>query len=332
VPVLDAQDFDPVVSPLLTEPDAAAAAPPRLRTNLMTGDLVEINRPAVNGRAWMSTVAPIERVLARGTRAELLSDPTQSEDQIWVKLRLVDEADREACYVASRFLDLVEARSTMPLTVAPRPLRLGAGAPYQIDDLIHTTVAVYLRATPGGQGVILRELSSNTLGSVTSAIASVGETEWVRISLPDITGWVAVKHTKPFARREKWIDVDLSSQTLVAWNDQVEDARLTISSGKPGFRTPTGVFEISGKFPARRTVATVNGEHWDIPGVPWIMVFRSGGYYVHGVYWHNDFGSPVSHGCVTLSVPDAEWLYDWTPSGTPVWIHHQVEVNNGSEY
>jgi lipoprotein-anchoring transpeptidase ErfK/SrfK len=51
------------------------------------------------------------------------------------------------------------------------------------------------------------------------------------------------------------------------------------------------------------------------------MVFRTGGYYVHGVYWHNDFGFPVSHGCVTLGVPDAEWLYNWTPAGTPVWIH-----------
>ena len=199
--------------------------------------------------------------------------------------------------------------------------RNAQGAPYLIGDLVHTTVAVNLRAAPGARSPILRELEPNAVGAVLPGAERIGATEWVQIEFSSIQGWVAAKHTRLFVRNEKWIETDLSTQTLIAWNNRVVDRHLTISSGKPGFRTPVGTFSISRKVPARRTVAKVNGEHWDIPGVPWVMVFRSGGYYLHGVYWHNDFGSPVSHGCVTLGVPDAEWLYDWTPVGTPVWIH-----------
>jgi len=332
--MLDPTSDDPIpptlLSTLLQRPGVpppfveieARVAPPEARTNLMAGDLVEINCASVEGRAWMSTVAPVMRVFERGARAELRSNPTRSEERIWVKLRLTGEDSTDTCYVAARHLDLVEARSHVPLTVVRPPTERNDGeATYISGDLIHTTVAVNLRAAPGARSSILRELGPNAVGAVHPGVERIGATDWVQIELPDITGWVATKHTELFARAEKWIEVDLSAQTLIAWNDRMEDRRLTISSGKPGFRTPLGTFSISRKIPARRTVATVNGEHWDIPGVPWVMVFRSGGYYFHGVYWHNDFGAAVSHGCVTLGVPDAEWLYEWTPPGAPVWIH-----------
>jgi lipoprotein-anchoring transpeptidase ErfK/SrfK len=45
------------------------------------------------------------------------------------------------------------------------------------------------------------------------------------------------------------------------------------------------------------------------------------GYGLHGTYWHNNFGTPMSHGCVNLSIPDAEWLYYWAPLGTSVKVH-----------
>lgn len=292
------------------------------RTNLMAGDLVEINRASVNGRAWMSTIAAVKRVLLRGTRAELLSDPTRSEGRIWVSLRLLDEPSGEHLYVATRYLDLVEARAAMPLTIELPPHDLERdNTLYLAGDLIHTNVTVNLRSAPGTGGAILREIEANSVASLLHERARIGETDWIKIELPGIEGWVAKKHTRLFARHEKWIEVELSTQTLIAWNVRAEERRLTMSSGKSGFCTPAGTFSILDKFPARRTIATVNGEHWDIPGVPWVMVFRAGGYYLHGVYWHNNFGTPVSHGCVTLTVPDAEWLYGWTPLNAPVWIH-----------
>lgn len=293
-----------------------------MRTNLMKGDLVGVNRSSANGRAWMSTVATITRTFAFGDRAELLSDPIRSEGRIWVRLRETADPAATPCYVAARYLDLVEARANVPLTLM-RP-ELAVDRPHEAfkpGDQVHPRVRLKLRAAPAPKGAILRELTPNALVTVLDHDNGAGKSDWLHVALPDTEGWLATRYVRLFSRQEKWIEVDLASQTLTAWNDREPDARLPISSGKPGFGTPLGAFSISQKVPAKRTAATVNGEHWDIPGVPWIMVFRSGGYYVHGVYWHNDFGAPVSHGCVTLSVPDAEWLYYWTPSGAPVWIH-----------
>lgn len=298
------------------------ALPANQRTNLMAGDLVAVNCPSVNGRAWMSRIAPVRRSLKRGTRAELLSDPTRSEGAIWVKLRVVDDASDHYYFVAARYLDLVEARADVPLSIElPAEEHDETGHVSLPNDLVYTAVTVNLRIAPGMDSEILRELTPGTVATVLSAPGDPGSEGWMQLQLPDRTGWAANSHLRHFARAQKWIEVDLASQTLVAWNGSSVDRRLTISSGKPGFRTPSGIFSITTKLPSRRAIGRVNGEHWDIPGVPWVMVFRSGGFYFHGAYWHEAFGSPASHGCVTLSVPDAEWIYDWTPANAPVWIH-----------
>jgi lipoprotein-anchoring transpeptidase ErfK/SrfK len=39
------------------------------------------------------------------------------------------------------------------------------------------------------------------------------------------------------------------------------------------------------------------------------------------VYWHNNFGTPQSHGCVGMPNYRAKQIYDWSPTGVDVWIH-----------
>jgi lipoprotein-anchoring transpeptidase ErfK/SrfK len=53
--------------------------------------------------------------------------------------------------------------------------------------------------------------------------------------------------------------------------------------------------------------------------VPYVMYFFEG-YGLHGTYWHNNFGHPMSHGCVNLRTPDAKWFYNWAEIGTPVLV------------
>lgn len=117
-------------------------------------------------------------------------------------------------------------------------------------------------------------------------------------------------------RRGRWIQIDLSAQRLTAWNGRTRVRSFMVSTGKR--RTPTilGTYAIQSKF--RRT--RMRGRGYNVPNVPYVMYF-SGGYALHGAYWHNRFGTPVSHGCVNLRVPSARWLYNWAPSGTPVVIH-----------
>jgi len=57
-----------------------------------------------------------------------------------------------------------------------------------------------------------------------------------------------------------------------------------------------------------------------VPNVEWVMYFN-GDEAFHGVYWHNNFGTPQSHGCVGMPNYRAKQIYDWSPAGVDVWIH-----------
>jgi LysM repeat protein len=114
----------------------------------------------------------------------------------------------------------------------------------------------------------------------------------------------------------KWIDVDLSSQRVRAYQGSSVVRSMVVSTGIARYPTPTGRFRIYSKYPS----VTMSGPGYYLPGVPHTMFFYRG-YALHGTYWHNNFGRPMSHGCINLTRSDAAWLYAWTPVGTLVVIH-----------
>ena len=116
----------------------------------------------------------------------------------------------------------------------------------------------------------------------------------------------------PAGRR---IVIDLSDQRLYAYEDGRLVNSLIISSGTAATPTPIGDFAIYSRYSAQ----DMSGPGYYAPGVPWVQYF-TGPYAIHGAYWHNNFGLPVSHGCVNLRTPDAEWLYRWSRQGTPVKV------------
>ena len=63
------------------------------------------------------------------------------------------------------------------------------------------------------------------------------------------------------------------------------------------------------------------GPGYDLPDVPFSMFFYKG-YAIHGTYWHNNFGTPMSHGCVNMNTNDAAWIYSNAPVGTYVRVHY----------
>jgi lipoprotein-anchoring transpeptidase ErfK/SrfK len=63
-----------------------------------------------------------------------------------------------------------------------------------------------------------------------------------------------------------------------------------------------------------------NRDYYDLPNVPYVVYFYRG-YAIHGTYWHNNFGHPMSHGCVNLSIADAKLLYFWIDYATPIIIY-----------
>jgi lipoprotein-anchoring transpeptidase ErfK/SrfK len=120
----------------------------------------------------------------------------------------------------------------------------------------------------------------------------------------------------PAARDTKWIEVRLASQQLIAWQNGRVMMTTAISSGVRA--TPT----VRGRFRIQRRYAKVRmrGPGYNLPNVPYAMFFHAG-YAIHGTYWHNSFGRPMSHGCVNLPTNKAAWLYNWAPNGTLVVVH-----------
>lgn len=119
----------------------------------------------------------------------------------------------------------------------------------------------------------------------------------------------------------KWIELDLSTQMLVAYEGQTPVYSARMSSGRSRFPTVVGSYRIYLKYKTQR-MRGMQGtpEEYDIPNVPNVMYFYSG-YAIHGVWWHTNFGTPASHGCINLSQANAKWMFDWAPMGTMVVSH-----------
>ncbi|WP_414542123.1 L,D-transpeptidase [Nostoc sp. CCY0012] len=115
---------------------------------------------------------------------------------------------------------------------------------------------------------------------------------------------------------QRWIQVNLSTQRLIAWEGGKPVYAVIISSGKKSTPTRVGTFKIQSKHKSTR----MRGRNYDVPNVPHAM-FYQGNYGIHGAYWHKKFGTPVSQGCVNVAPNHAKWLFDWASLGTQVVIH-----------
>lgn len=130
---------------------------------------------------------------------------------------------------------------------------------------------------------------------------------------------------------EKWIEVDLSEQKLRAWEGNSLFLETLISSGKSLTPTIKGEFRIWSKFHYAKMSGGVRGtpSYYYLPNVPYIMYFYKD-YALHGTYWHNNFGTPMSRGCVNLPIPMAEKLYYWTAPQVP-GDKHSLSSSKGNE-
>lgn len=118
-----------------------------------------------------------------------------------------------------------------------------------------------------------------------------------------------------------WIDIDISDQRAYAMKGEEQIREFVVSTGTERYPTITGQFQVYVKHLKADMRGVDLGVPWHLPDVPYVMYFYSG-YGIHGTYWHDNFGTPMSHGCINLTIDDAEWLYNFSDIGTPVKIHH----------
>lgn len=117
---------------------------------------------------------------------------------------------------------------------------------------------------------------------------------------------------------EKWIEVNVTTQKVTAWEGDVPVMEFTVSTGLPNTPTVLGKFNIYWKLKSTLMV----GADYYLPEVPYTMYFYAG-YALHGTYWHSNFGQPMSHGCVNLETSQAQQIFEWA---NPILPPGQTEV------
>ncbi len=121
-----------------------------------------------------------------------------------------------------------------------------------------------------------------------------------------------IKRPPGVGQAEHWVHVDLSEQTLVAYDGDTPVFATLVSTGKQPGMTPVGVHRVQIKHVATSMRdQPIEDEAYSIDDVPWTQYFQ-GSVALHGAFWHAGFGIERSHGCVNLSPADARWLFGFT--------------------
>jgi L,D-transpeptidase catalytic domain len=182
------------------------------------------------------------------------------------------------------------------------------------------------------------QLTGKELDFHGTSYAETGDGSWVKRS--------QIRSTNPgplpadLKPNERWIDVNLTTQTVVAFEGEKPIYATLISSGRESkikdkdHRTPTGEWRIREK----HITTTMDGDGtaagdlpYSIEDVPYVMYFfRS--YALHGAFWHANFGSQMSHGCVNLAPLDAKYLFFFADPPLPTGWHgvHATDTSPGS--
>lgn len=158
---------------------------------------------------------------------------------------------------------------------------------------------------------------------------SKSETENILAKAKDLRAEVLGLHTA-LDGAEKWIEINLSDLRLYAWEGNRKVFEFSISTGRPGYETPTGEFRVWRKVlsQAYRGGSKERGDYYFLPNVPFSLFFGGGnapnwkGYAIHGAYWHNDFGiKNRSSGCVNVKPTEMAQLYTWVGPAMPEGVN-----------
>ena len=231
-------------------------------------------------------------------------------------------------YIATRDVEPRKAStwSGIDLTATPAP-----AWPLAWTVPARRELPVIVRATPDARGADVARLTRREVLPVLEERAGfvrVGADRWIDVDELRI----ARSSTRPRGVRadERWIDVDLDQQVLVAYEGDRPVYATMISSGI-GRSTPTALHRIAEKrMITRMKSPDIALGKWDMPDVPFAMTFREN-YALHGAYWHDSFGKKRSHGCINVTPRDAAFLFRWTyPQLPPGWVQGVADGDTGT--
>lgn len=122
---------------------------------------------------------------------------------------------------------------------------------------------------------------------------------------------------------QKRVEVDLRRQVMICYENEQVVFQTTIASGRLDStipangiptRTPAGKFNVAVKMPSKHMGngnLAADIEAYELAGVPWTVFFTAQGHAFHGTYWHDNFGVPMSSGCINMRNHEAKWFFRW---------------------
>jgi lipoprotein-anchoring transpeptidase ErfK/SrfK len=242
-------------------------------------------------------------------------------------------------YIYGPYLQPVYNRTNQPVETLP-PSSRGDGM--WVEVTVPYAEATLDQAEPSSnswveakleQGLPLRVYYSQTFW-VDEIKTSDGGQRFYRLN-PNYYGgidklWVAAEAFRPVTQDEltpihpeatdKKIEVDVIHQLLSCYEgaNEVYFARVSTGAkydmyGNPvdNWATPVGMHRVERKYISLQMSGGTTGAGYDLPGIAWTSVFATGGVSIHSTFWHNNYGDPVSHGCVNCSPEDAKWIFRW---------------------
>lgn len=281
----------PASQPVVAHPQTRSTARRWILPALLTGGLCVL----LAIFAFFALTSPVFASIVRGAAA-----PVSTREVLWAPVDMakpeVTPVDQSA-EIAQSANTATSVPTEVPPTADPTETPPASATPTEAPTQEPT---LEQQPTPA---------ATDTPGAITLEI--VPDTPTSEYVTPKPAAESAVGNGK------RWIDVDLTNQSLYAYEGDVIVNSFIVSTGTWLTPTVTGSYKIYVKYRS----ASMSGPGYYLPDVPYIMYFF-GDYGLHGTYWHNNFGTPMSHGCVNLRTEDAQWLYSWSSVGTVVNVHY----------
>ncbi|MCC2029569.1 L,D-transpeptidase family protein [Microbacterium sp. YMB-B2] len=222
--------------------------------------------------------------------------------------------------VAATWIDVVDADGQLEITAdATEIQKTVATLAEQVDR-----APVDAKAIVNGSGTVLQELTAGVTGRTLGDTSTLAADFATRLEAGEAVQPIEVDEVA-FKEQTllRQIDVNLSTQRVSAIENGVVVDSWSVSSGTTGYSTHTGSYSVGWKTSSQNmgNRDLTKAPYYFQPDVKWVMYFN-GDQALHGVYWHANWGTPMSHGCVGMPEWRAQWLYNWTPQGVGVNVHY----------
>jgi hypothetical protein len=242
----------------------------------------------------------------------------------------------------------LHSAGAQPVLNAPNPLHDLAERSAQLMEVTIPYVDAYLH--PRATGDPSYRLYYATTHWISGSIQDEAANWWYRVTDPRVSFdyYALADAFRPILDdeltpissdvhpSEKTVEVDLEKQWLKCFEGSRLRFMTRVSTGRTydigDFTTKPGLFPVVIKRSSRHMWVSPSQGGYDRPGVPWVSYFTWEGDALHGVYWHNDFGAPHSHGCVSMTPQAAKWIYRWTHPTVPadlmeVWFDDGTPIH-----